>query len=231
VQPAPCGGICTQAEIGSVGFTEDATSARGIPHVVETCQHANLVTACSLQAFSLRLTEAICDRGSRRFIGAHILGAQAAELVHTLMVAMRPSATAEESIRSTDRLPNLSKGFRDPTPDAISDGSATEHAAAVLVRRRCRPLMPPGSNQGHRPSFQPHREREACRLAHDAVRYGLGLARRLDRSWSFRYALPRDIMPSSTFVGFQFRDMLLPFTDASIRHRASEGEAPGASVE
>ncbi len=118
------GGIYTQPEIGSVGLTEDEALARGIPHVVGMCQYANLVKACSLQAFSPGFIKMIFDPDSHRLIGAHILGAEAAELVHTLVVAMRLGATAEDFIYSIYHHPSLSEGFREAARDAISKGSA-----------------------------------------------------------------------------------------------------------
>lgn len=119
------GGIYTQPEIGSVGLTEDEALARGIPHVVGMCQYATLVKACSLQAISPGFIKMLFDPDSHRLIGAHILGTEAAELVHTLVIAMRMNATAEDFVYSIYHHPSLSEGFREAARDAISKGSAS----------------------------------------------------------------------------------------------------------
>jgi len=114
------GGIYTQPEIGSVGLTEDEAAAGGIPHVIGVCSYAGLVKACSLQTFSPGFIKMLFDPGSHRLIGAHILGAESAELVHNLVVAMRTGVTAEDFVYSIYHHPSLSEGFRDAARDALS---------------------------------------------------------------------------------------------------------------
>ncbi|MHB8054727.1 MAG: dihydrolipoyl dehydrogenase, partial [Candidatus Aminicenantales bacterium] len=114
------GGIYTQPEIGSVGLTEDEAVERGIPHVIGVCSYAALVKACSLQTFNPGFIKMLFDPASHRLIGAHILGAESAELVHNLVVGMRTGVTAEDFIYSIYHHPSLSEGFRDAARDALS---------------------------------------------------------------------------------------------------------------
>jgi len=114
------GGIYTQPEIGSVGLTEDEAAEDGIPHVIGVCSYAGLVKACSLQAFNPGFIKMLFDPSSHRLIGAHILGAESAEIVHNLVVGMRTGVTAEDFIYSIYHHPSLSEGFRDAARDALS---------------------------------------------------------------------------------------------------------------
>jgi len=114
------GGIYTQPEIGSVGLTEDEAVEGGIPHVVGVCSYAALVKACSLQTFNPGFIKMLFDPSSHKLIGAHILGAESAEIIHNLVVAMRTGATAEDFVYSIYHHPSLSEGFRDAARDALS---------------------------------------------------------------------------------------------------------------
>ena len=114
------GGIYTQPEIGSVGLTEDEAVESGIPHIIGVCSYAALVKACSLQAFNSGFIKMLFDPSSHKLIGAHILGAESAEIVHNLVVAMRTGATAEDFVYSIYHHPSLSEGFRDAARDALS---------------------------------------------------------------------------------------------------------------
>ncbi|MCX6566145.1 MAG: NAD(P)/FAD-dependent oxidoreductase [Candidatus Aminicenantes bacterium] len=114
------GGIYTQPEIGSVGLTEDEAIENEIPHIVGVCGYAALVKACSLQTFNPGFIKMLFDPSSHKLIGAHILGAESAELIHNLVIAMRTGATAEDFIYSIYHHPSLSEGFRDAARDAVS---------------------------------------------------------------------------------------------------------------
>lgn len=114
------GGIYTQPEIGTVGLTEDEAVERGLPHVVGLCPYAGLVKACSLQAFNPGFIKMLFDPASHRLIGAHILGAESAELIHNLVVAMRTGVKAEDFVYSIYHHPSLSEGFREAARDALS---------------------------------------------------------------------------------------------------------------
>ncbi len=76
--------IYTQPEIGYVGLTEEAAAAAGIPYIKGVCPYAGLVKACAIQAHASGIIKLIFERDSHRLIGAHIFGAEAAELIHAL---------------------------------------------------------------------------------------------------------------------------------------------------
>jgi dihydrolipoyl dehydrogenase len=118
------GGIYTQPEIGSVGLTEDEAEARGIPYLAGVCPYGALVKACSLQSFTPGFIKMLFDPGSHQLLGAHILGPEAAEIIHNLVVGMRTGATAEDFVYAIYHHPSLSEGFREAARDALTKAQA-----------------------------------------------------------------------------------------------------------
>ncbi|MDD8024866.1 MAG: NAD(P)/FAD-dependent oxidoreductase [Acidobacteriota bacterium] len=113
-------GIYTQPEIGSVGMTEEAAVAGGRAVIVGTCAYSGLVKACATYSFMPGLIKMIFDRGSHRLLGAHLVGSEAAELIHQLSLALRLGATAEDFAFSIYHHPSLSEGFREAARDALA---------------------------------------------------------------------------------------------------------------
>jgi len=111
--------IYTQPEIGYVGLTEDAAAAAGIPYIKGICPYAGLVKACAIQAHASGIIKMIFGRDSHRLIGAHILGAEAAELIHSLALSLKLGATAEDFAYAIYHHPSLSEGFREAAAEAL----------------------------------------------------------------------------------------------------------------
>ncbi len=113
-------GIFTQPEIGSAGLTEDEAVARGVPVLIGTQPYSGLVKACATYSSLPGLIKLVFDRETRRLLGAHMVGAEAAELVHLLTLALRLAATAEDLAFSIYHHPSLSEGFREAARDALN---------------------------------------------------------------------------------------------------------------
>jgi len=114
------GGIYTMPEIGVVGLTEDEAAARGIPVIIGKCNFARLVKACSLYSHSPGFIKMIFERDSRRLLGVHIIGADAAEIIHLPAVALSLGGKAEDFAYSIYHHPSISEGFREAAKDALS---------------------------------------------------------------------------------------------------------------
>jgi dihydrolipoamide dehydrogenase len=112
-------GIYTQPEIGYVGLTEEAAAAAGIPYIKGICHYAGLVKACAIQAHVSGLMKLIFERESRRLIGAHIFGPEAAELIHGLALGLKLGARAEDLAGAIYHHPSLAEGFREAAADAL----------------------------------------------------------------------------------------------------------------
>jgi dihydrolipoamide dehydrogenase len=113
-------GIYTQPEIGAVGLTEDEASARGIPVLIGKCNFAGLVKACALFTYTPGLIKMLFEPESHRLLGAHILGTDAAEIIHHLVTALALGARAEDFLYAVYHHPSLSEGFREAARDALA---------------------------------------------------------------------------------------------------------------
>ncbi len=112
-------GIYTMPEIGTVGLTEDEAAIQGIPVVIGKCNYSRLVKACSLYAHAPGIIKLVFERESRRLLGAHIIGAEAAEIIHLIAVALRLGVRAEDLAYSIYHHPSISEGFREAAKDAL----------------------------------------------------------------------------------------------------------------
>ncbi len=114
------GGIYTMPEIGTVGLTEDDAATQGIPVIIGKCSYSRLVKACSLYAHAPGLIKLVFERESRRLLGAHLIGTDAAEIIHLMGVALKLGARAEDLAYSIYHHPSISEGFREAAKDALS---------------------------------------------------------------------------------------------------------------
>jgi len=59
------------------------------------------------------------EPGTLRLLGGHIVGSDAAEIIHALALALRLGATAQDFAHSVYHHPSLSEGFREAARDAL----------------------------------------------------------------------------------------------------------------
>ncbi len=111
-------GIYTDPEIGSVGVTEEEASAGGIDVVIGRCGYSDLVRSC-LDGNVLGLFKLIFERSSGKLIGAHIVGADASEIIHFAALAVRTGARAEDIAGMVFNHPTVSEGFAKAAADAL----------------------------------------------------------------------------------------------------------------
>jgi dihydrolipoamide dehydrogenase len=114
-------GIYTMPEIGAVGLTEAQAAASGRPVLIGRCPYAGLVKACSLYAYNPGLIKLVFDRESTRLLGAHIVGAEAAEIIHALALALKLDARAEDLAYAVYHHPSISEGLREAARGALAN--------------------------------------------------------------------------------------------------------------
>lgn len=112
-------GIYTDPEIASVGLTEDDAVAKEISYVVGKCRYTSLVKACTFYSHSPGFIKMIFDRESHRLLGAHIIGLDAAEIIHQVVFALHREAKAEDFTHLVYNHPSLSEGFREAALNAL----------------------------------------------------------------------------------------------------------------
>ncbi len=111
-------GIYTDPEIGSVGYTEEKAAAEGIDVVIGRCGYSDLVRSC-LDGNVIGLFKLIFERPSRKLIGAHVIGADASEIIHFAALAVKTGARAEDIAGMVFNHPTVSEGFAKAAADAI----------------------------------------------------------------------------------------------------------------
>jgi glutathione reductase (NADPH) len=91
--------VFTIPALGSVGLTEAKARDEGIDVEVKTNDMRSW-RSTRTYAESVAFAKVILERGSRRIVGAHLVGRGAAELVHAFAFAMKHGVTAD-ALRET----------------------------------------------------------------------------------------------------------------------------------
>jgi pyruvate/2-oxoglutarate dehydrogenase complex dihydrolipoamide dehydrogenase (E3) component/predicted RNA-binding Zn-ribbon protein involved in translation (DUF1610 family) len=103
-------GIFTDPEIGSVGLTEAAARAAG-HDVAGGLVTFDKVEKAELIGADLGFIKYVAERDSRRLLGCHVIGPQAADLVWAASVVMRRSGTLDELATAVGIFPTLAEGM------------------------------------------------------------------------------------------------------------------------
>jgi len=111
-------GIYTDPEVGSVGLTEEWARAGGTDIVIGECGYNDLVRSC-LDASTTGFFKLIFDTATRRLIGAHVAGQDAAEIIHFAALAIKMGARADDLKDMVYNHPTVSEGFGKAAADAL----------------------------------------------------------------------------------------------------------------
>jgi dihydrolipoamide dehydrogenase len=104
-------------QIASVGLTEDKAKATGAELKIGRFPYLGNGKAIALGEPD-GLVKTIFDAKSGRLLGAHLIGAEATELIQGFVVAMNLETTEEELIRSIFPHPTLSETMHESVLDA-----------------------------------------------------------------------------------------------------------------
>ena len=103
-------GIFTDPEIGSVGLTEAAARAQRYDVAVGLVTFDRIEKA-ELIGSELGLIKYVVERGSRRLLGCHVIGPQAADLVWSATAVLRRRGTLDELATAVGIFPTLAEGM------------------------------------------------------------------------------------------------------------------------
>ena len=109
-------GIFTLPEIGRVGLTEQQTRERGLQTKIGRFRYSGLGKAQGTGEIS-GMFKVIADAGTGQLLGAHIIGAHAADLVHEAALAMEVGASIEKLASMIHAHPTLSEGLMEAAED------------------------------------------------------------------------------------------------------------------
>lgn len=125
VDPLAPYGVYSIPELGMVGMTEDAAKASGIDYEVGRSWFADnprSAIAGTQQGF----IKLILDRNDRRLLGAHIVGEEAAELIHIAQEVLHSGGTIDRFIDSTYNVPTRSEAYKYAAYDALGRLATTD---------------------------------------------------------------------------------------------------------
>ena len=115
--------VYTNPEIASVGKTEDELKAEGTDYKIGKFPFTANGRAKAMLA-TQGFVKILADVETDRVLGAHIVGKNAGEMIHELVVLMEFSGSAEDLARSTHAHPTLSEAVREA---ALSLGDGAIH--------------------------------------------------------------------------------------------------------
>jgi mycothione reductase len=87
--------VFTNPQIASVGLTERDARAHGVDVMVSTQQYGGIAYGWALED-TTSFCKLLADRGTRRLVGAHIIGHHASSLIQQLVQGMRFHHTIDE---------------------------------------------------------------------------------------------------------------------------------------
>jgi dihydrolipoamide dehydrogenase len=106
------GVVYTNPEIASVGKTEDELKAEGIDYKVGKFPFTANGRAKAMLA-TQGFVKILADVATDRVLGGHIIGKNAGEMIHEIVVLMEFSGAAEDLARTTHAHPTLSEAVRE----------------------------------------------------------------------------------------------------------------------
>jgi NAD(P) transhydrogenase len=118
IDPVPPYGVYTIPEVGMVGMTEEAATKADVDYEVGRSwfvDNARSAIAGTENGF----IKLVLERDTRRLIGAHIVGEEAAELIHQAQAVIHTGGTIDYFIDSTYNVPTRSEAFKYAAYDAL----------------------------------------------------------------------------------------------------------------
>ncbi len=126
--------VFTDPEIGSVGYTESAARELGIDTAVGLVTFDRIEKA-RLMGETSGLIKYVVERSSRRVLGCHIVGPNAADLVYDAVLVMRHNGTLDEIGMAVGIFPTLQEGMEGTAKGLL--GKLTPHGLrGPLVREK-----------------------------------------------------------------------------------------------
>jgi dihydrolipoamide dehydrogenase len=113
--------VYTNPEIATVGKTEDELKAEGINYKIGKFPFTANGRAKAMLA-TQGFVKILADVETDRVLGAHIVGKNAGEMIHELVVLMEFSGSAEDLARTTHAHPTLSEAVREAAL-SLEDGA------------------------------------------------------------------------------------------------------------
>lgn len=90
--------VFTHPQVAGVGLTEQEAKAAGIDYVVGRNNYENSAMGMAMLSDS-GFVKIIVERATRKILGAHIVGAEASDMIHMLIAFMNKNGTLDDLLR------------------------------------------------------------------------------------------------------------------------------------
>ncbi len=120
LDPLPVFGVYSIPEVGMVGPTEAAAAAAGIDYAVGRFMFERNPRA-RIAGPGVGMVKLVVDKKDHALLGVHIVGEEAAELVHIGQAAIHAGDKVERFIHSTFNVPTRSEAYKYAAYDALQD--------------------------------------------------------------------------------------------------------------
>jgi NAD(P) transhydrogenase len=118
VDELPPYGIYAIPEVAMVGMTEEAALGAGIDHAVGRAWFEDNARS-RIAGTTEGLLKVVVARDDRRLLGVHIVGDDAAELIHQGQVAIHAGMAVDQFIHATFNIPTRSEAYKYAAYDAL----------------------------------------------------------------------------------------------------------------
>lgn len=135
VDPMPPFGIYSIPEAAMVGLTEEAAAAAGIETATGRYSFANNPRSI-IAGTTYGFIKLLFRRDDRRLLGVHIVGEEAAELIHAGQAVLHANETIDRFIHSTFNLPTRSEGYKYAAYDGLQQLSGRSLQGGAAAPRR-----------------------------------------------------------------------------------------------
>ncbi len=119
VDPLPPYGIYSIPEVGMIGATEPETEAAGIDYVVGRARFSENPKS-RIAGTTTGLIKIIVRREDRRLAGVHIIGDEAAEMIHHAQAVMHAGDPFDRFIDFTYNIPTRTEAYKYAAYDALA---------------------------------------------------------------------------------------------------------------
>lgn len=110
--------IYSQPNVASIGYSEEDARAAGHEILTGVCPFRAIGKAVALGE-TAGYTKVIIDRSSQMFLGTHILGHSADEILQEVVLAMHAGISATQLLETTHPHPTLTESIREATAAAL----------------------------------------------------------------------------------------------------------------
>lgn len=120
LDPLPVYGVYSIPEVGMVGLTEALAMEKGIQTAVGRFRFDRNARS-RIAGWGVGMLKLVVDKSDHKLLGVHIVGDEAAELIHIGQAAIHAGESVERFIHSTFNTPTRSEAYKFAAYDALQD--------------------------------------------------------------------------------------------------------------